>query len=145
MSEERITSKATDGKSAIESGKRMSLQVWIMLLSGVLLNAVAQLMIRGGTLRLGVLWPADQSVFANLLRIVFEPVILGALLCYVVSVGLWVIVLSQVPVSVAYPMLSIGYVVNAVLAYFLFQETLTLMQFGGIAAIILGVILLNRG
>lgn len=145
MNEERIARRSRDGNSVMESEKRMSLQVWIMLLSGVLLNAVAQLMIRGGTLRLGVLWPAGQPIVSNLLRIVFEPVILGALLCYVVSVGLWVIVLSQVPVSLAYPMLSIGYVVNAILAYFLFQETLTPVQFGGIAAIILGVILLNRG
>jgi len=124
--------------------RKMGAAVWAMLLTGVMLNAVAQLLIRGGTLRLGVLWPADANIFSNVFRIAFQPFILGGLLCYVVSVALWIIVLSQVPVSVAYPMLSIGYVFNAVMAYFLFNETLRPIQMGGIAVIILGVILINQ-
>ena len=42
------------------------------------------------------------------------PFILAGLACYVVSVVVWVIGLSKVPVSIAYPMLSIGYVINAI-------------------------------
>lgn len=34
------------------------------------------------------------------------------------SVGIWIVAFSRVPVSIAYPMLSMGYIVNAIAAYF---------------------------
>ena len=52
------------------------------------------------------------------------PLWLG-LACYGISVVLWLGALSRVPVSIAYPMLSIGYVVNAFAAALLFGEALT--------------------
>ena len=52
--------------------------------------------------------------------------------------------LSRVPVSIAYPMLSIGYVVNAVAAYYLFGESLGLSRWLGIGFIIVGVYLVSR-
>ncbi len=49
-------------------------------------------------------------------RVAIKRPILAGLACYVVSVVVWILALSRVDVSVAYPMLSIGYVVNAVAA-----------------------------
>jgi multidrug transporter EmrE-like cation transporter len=49
-----------------------------------------------------------------------------------------------VDVSIAYPMLSIGYVVNAVIAWQLFGEALTAGRMGGIAIILVGVVVLAR-
>ena len=60
------------------------------------------------------------------------------------SVAVWIVVLSRVPVSVAYPMLSIGYVVNAFLGYMLFKEDLTVPKLVGIGIIIIGVLLIAR-
>lgn len=122
----------------------LSLVVWVMLLSGVLLNAGAQLLIKAGTNALGDSIVSPEGAVQTVLRVVFQPFILGGLICYVVSVGLWIVVLSQAPVSVAYPMLSIGYVVNAFLAYFLFGEALTVMKLVGIGVIVVGVFILAR-
>jgi len=52
--------------------------------------------------------------------------------------------LSRVPVSVAYPMLSLGYVINAVAAHYLFGESVSVMRWFGIGFIILGVWLVAR-
>jgi multidrug transporter EmrE-like cation transporter len=60
----------------------------------------------------------------------------------VVSVAVWILALSRVDVSIAYPMLSIGYVVNALGACALFGEPLTSMRIAGIIIIIVGVFLL---
>jgi multidrug transporter EmrE-like cation transporter len=65
-------------------------------------------------------------------------------MCYGVSVILWLGALSRVPVSIAYPMLSVGYIVNALAAAFLFSEALTTGKILGIALIIGGVVLLAR-
>jgi multidrug transporter EmrE-like cation transporter len=64
--------------------------------------------------------------------------------CYGVSVILWLGALSRVPVSVAYPMLSVGYVVNAAAAAFLFGEALSAGKLVGILLIVAGVIVLAR-
>jgi len=78
------------------------------------------------------------------LRLALEPHIVGGIACYVVSVVVWIMALSRVEVSIAYPMLSIGYVVNAVAAYFLFGEAVTPLRLTGIAVIILGVFIVAR-
>ncbi|MDR0735935.1 MAG: EamA family transporter [Zoogloeaceae bacterium] len=117
---------------------------WGMLICGVLLNATAQLMLKAGTTKIGVLWTGNHSLLHALFRIAFQPFILGGLACYVASVALWIIVLSRVPVSVAYPMLSIGYIVNALAAHFLFAETLHFSQIAGIGVIIIGIFLMTR-
>jgi multidrug transporter EmrE-like cation transporter len=57
----------------------------------------------------------------------------------VLSVVLWIIALSRVDVSVAYPMLSLGYVVTAIGAWYLFGEALSLQRLLAIFVILVGV------
>jgi multidrug transporter EmrE-like cation transporter len=57
---------------------------------------------------------------------------------------IWILALSRAPVSVVYPLLSIGYIVNAVGATLLFGEVLEANKLLGIAVIILGVYILTR-
>ena len=77
-------------------------------------------------------------------RLALEPHILGGLTCYVISVVVWIMALSRVEVSIAYPMLSIGYVLNALAAWYWFGEALTTMRMTGIVVIIVGVYLVAR-
>jgi multidrug transporter EmrE-like cation transporter len=111
----------------------MTLVSFSIILAGVLLNAAAQLLLKAGT-----------NAMPLGLRLAIEPHILGGLACYVVSVVIWVIALSRVPVSIAYPMLSIGYVVNAIAAWALLGEALTPMRMAGIGVIVLGVFMVAR-
>ena len=111
----------------------MTLFSFSFILAGVLLNAAAQLFLKAGT-----------NAMPLGLRLALEPHILGGLACYAVSVVVWVIALSRVPVSIAYPMLSIGYVINALAAWHLFGESLTAQKLVGIGFIIAGVFLVTR-
>lgn len=56
----------------------------------------------------------------------------------------WILGLSRVDVTIAYPMLSLGYVVNAFLAWYLFGEVLSVQRLIGIAIILVGVLVLAR-
>jgi len=47
-------------------------------------------------------------------------------------------------VSIAYPMLSIGYVINAIAAYYLLGESVTPLRMLGIGIIVLGVFIVAR-
>lgn len=115
-----------------------------MILSGVLLNAGAQLMLKAGTRVIGVIGATETGLVNTLTAVVLQPYIIAGLGCYVLSVGIWIVALSRVDVSIAYPMLSIGYVVNAFAAWWLFGETLTVMRLIGIGIILVGVFILAR-
>jgi len=122
----------------------MNLVSFSLVLAGVLLNAAAQLLLKAGTNQIGVFAFTPENVLPIGLRLAGEPFVLGGLGCYVVSVLIWIMALSQVEVSIAYPMLSIGYVVNAAAAWYLFGEAVTAQRMVGIATIIVGVFLVAR-
>jgi multidrug transporter EmrE-like cation transporter len=115
-----------------------------LILSGVLLNAAAQLLLKAGTTRVGTFAFDRANVLPIGMKLAFEPHILGGLGCYVVSVVVWIMALSRVEVSVAYPMLSIGYVVNAIAAWYLFGEALSPSRLVGIGIIIVGVYVVSK-
>lgn len=115
-----------------------------LIMLGVLLNAGAQLLLKEGMRRIGYFEFAWVNVLPIGLQVAGNPFVLAGLFAYVVSVGVWLLVLSRVEVSLAYPMLSVGYIVNAVAGYYLFQENLSLTRITGILIIIAGVYLVTR-
>lgn len=118
--------------------------MFLLILLGVLLNAAAQLLLKAGMIQIGHF----QFSLANVLPIGFKVIgnipIVAGLCAYVVSVGVWLLVLSRVQVSYAYPMLSIGYIVNALAAYALFGESLSVLRVTGIFVITAGVYMISR-
>lgn len=115
-----------------------------LILTGVLLNAAAQIFLKAGTNTLGVVSFSSADWLGQALRVGTNPHIIGGMFCYAFSLVVWIMALSRVPVSIAYPMLSIGYVVSAVAAFFLFGESLGLSRWMGIGFIIVGVYLVSR-
>lgn len=116
----------------------------LLLLCGVALNAGAQLLLKAGTNAVGRFEFTAANILPIGMKLAFEPHILGGLGCYVVSVVVWILGLSRVDVSVAYPLLSVGYIINAVAAWYLFGESLSAQKFVGIGFIIVGVFLVSR-
>ena len=115
-----------------------------LLLTGVLLNASAQLLLKAGTNSVGVFEFSRDNLVPVGWKLATEPHIVGGLGCYVISVVVWIIALSRVEVSIAYPLLSVGYVVNALAAWYLFGEAVTPMRLLGIGIIIIGVCVVTR-
>lgn len=122
----------------------MNLFSFGLILTGVLLNAAAQLLLKAGTNQLGVISFTRDNIFSLGWQIGTQPHIFGGLTCYVISVVVWIMALSRVEVSIAYPMLSIGYVVNAIAAWWLFGEALSMMRMSGIGVIVVGVYIVAR-
>ncbi len=115
-----------------------------LILTGVMLNAVAQLALKASVRRMGPIALDLHGAWPVALRLILEPALWLGLGCYVVSVVVWLLALSRVDVSIAYPMLSLGYVVNAIAAWWLFSEALGPARVAGIAVVILGVVILAR-
>ena len=115
-----------------------------LLMFGVLLNAIAQLLLKAGTNSVGAFAFSLDNVVPVGWKLATEPHIAGGLGCYVISVMVWIMGLSRVEVSIAYPMLSVGYVINALAAWYLFGEAVTPIRLAGIGVIILGVGMVAR-
>ena len=122
----------------------MSAAAMAFLMAGVLLNAAAQLLLKAGTNVLGVLSLTRETWPDTLLKMATQGYFALGIACYGISVFVWILGLSRVPVSIAYPLLSVGYVVNAVAAYYLFGEAVTATRWLGIGFIIVGVTLVAR-
>ncbi len=122
----------------------MTLAAFALLLTGVLLNACAQLLLKAGTNVLGVIRFTAEHWLSVLWQMSTQGYFILGGCCYVISLFVWIVGLSRVPVSVAYPLLSIGYIVNAIAAHYLLGEAISLSRGLGIGFIIVGVWLVAR-
>jgi multidrug transporter EmrE-like cation transporter len=123
----------------------MTAAAFTLLITGVLLNAGAQLLLKAGTNVLGVLTLSRDTWADTLFRMATQGYFVLGAFCYVLSLFVWILGLSRVPVSVAYPLLSVGYIVNAIAAHFLFGEAVTVARWIGIGFIVVGVWLVAKG
>lgn len=112
--------------------------------TGMVLNAAAHLLLKAGTNAIGPFQFAMDSLIPVRLKCAFEPHIAAGLVCHVLGLAVWVLALSRVEVSIAYPMLSIGYGLNAIAARYLFGEAVGMMRLAGIGVIIIGVYVVAR-
>jgi drug/metabolite transporter (DMT)-like permease len=122
----------------------MKLTDFSVLLCGVLLNAFAQLWLKAATRVSGPLVGTDAGVMNRAMQLLTVPSLWYALTAYGLSVVVWIVGLSRVPVSQAYPLLSLGYVLNIGLAWWLFGEVPNAQRVIGVGVIIAGVVLVAR-
>ena len=123
----------------------MSFITWALILTGVALNAAAQLLLKVATKPLGHFSEFNADILNSSVMILFKsPSFWAGMVCYGASLCVWLAALSKAPVSTAYPMLSLGYVVVAVVSVTWLGETLSPAKMLGIALICAGVVLVSR-
>jgi len=118
---------------------------WVLILTGVSLNAVAQLLLKAATRPLAQFTQFDAStLIASIAVLGRSPPFWAGMICYGGSLCVWLAALSKAPVSIAYPMLSLGYILVAWAAVVWLGETLSITKVLGIALICVGVVLVSR-
>ena len=123
----------------------MSWITWALILTGVGLNAAAQLLLKVATRPLAHFSDFSTDTLGSSVMILFGSLpFWTGIVCYAASVCVWVAALSKAPVSTAYPMLSLGYVVVAAVSVLWLGESMSAAKALGIALICAGVILVSR-
>ena len=120
----------------------MPLVIWAFALASIALSALAQLSMKIGMTRIRDAHVTGPALAA---RIALSPHVLGGLAMYGVGAVLWLAVLARVPLSMAYPLVSLGFVFVSVLAWGVLGESLPLLRVGGIACILVGVAMVGLG
>ncbi|MEE9986804.1 DMT family transporter [Agrobacterium pusense] len=123
----------------------MNITVFLMAIFSISLNALAQIALRKTMLAVGMPGAGGQPILTYLFNLALTPWFLAGMSCYALSIGVWMLVLGKLEVSLAYPLLSIGYIIAAVIGYFYLGESVGVMRIAGIALICAGIVVLARG
>ena len=99
----------------------MNLISFGLIFTGVMLNAAAQILMKTGTNSIGYFEFSVENVLPIGWKLASEWHIIAALFCYALSVIVWILALSRVPVSIAFPMLSMA-CVNAITAWYCWRS-----------------------
>jgi multidrug transporter EmrE-like cation transporter len=113
----------------------------IFIISSVLLNAFAQILLKAGMKQFGII-ELKNNIIHTSVSIALNPYIITGFISYGVSIILWLWVLSKVDVSLAYPFQALGYIVVTILAWLIFQEDITLTRIIALIFISIGLIIL---
>jgi drug/metabolite transporter (DMT)-like permease len=107
----------------------------------VLLGVLGQFLMKSGMNRVGSI---DRFGLASLLRIFSNPLVLLGFASYGVSSVAYLIALSKVNLSMAYPMVGVGYVLVMLVSVVILRETVTPVRWLGALLIVSGVWLMGR-
>ena len=115
-----------------------------LIITGVSLNAIAQIFLKKGMLTLGYFEFNTYNIVSLPLKMLSNISLWMGIFCYLLSIGLWLLVLSRVEVSYAYPFLSIGYILTAFIAYFYLGENINVYRAFGILCICIGLFSISK-
>jgi drug/metabolite transporter (DMT)-like permease len=116
----------------------------VLILGSVLLGVVGQLAMKAGLNRLGALSLQEQGIVGVAWRLGLNPLIIGGLGTYAISVFFWLAALSRVELGYAYPFISLSYVLILMGSWAFFREEVSWWRALGVTAICLGVIVVAR-
>ena len=121
------------------------MKTFLPLVVSVSLLVGGQLALKAGMNQIGAIDIGNLRMVVGLVGRVFTtPTVLTGVALYVASSFFWLIALSQVELSYAYPFVGLGYVLVALFSWLVLGEALTLLRWAGIALIVAGVVLVSR-
>jgi multidrug transporter EmrE-like cation transporter len=115
---------------------------FLMLFISISLAIAGQLLMKQGMMLFGKFPIAKLAVL--FIPLLMQPYVFFGLVCYGLSAVFWLAVLSRMELSLAYPLVSVAYVVVALFSYYFFKENISLIRWIGIATICVGVLLVSR-
>lgn len=114
------------------------------ILVAVLTGACGQVLLKKGMSSMGPLTLTPEQVLNILWRIGTNPYVMLGLAIYVGGTVFWLVALSRVDLSFAYPFASLSFVVMLIAAWLLLNENITPLRLLGTLIVCLGVFIISR-
>ncbi len=131
----------------IKERKKLSLlsSVLLILLS-ISIAVGGQLLLKIGIDRIGINgFGSMKSLIGLFSGIIKSPMVITGLFLYLISAAIWLVVLSTVDLSFAYPFIGFTYVMVLVLSKFILKEEVNPLRWAGAFIITVGVVVISRG
>ena len=121
------------------------LQSVLLILASIIASVFGQFVLKTGAKQLGTLGveQAGNGLHHAFVAIT-NPWIVGGLGCYALGAVTWIVVLTRVPLSWAYPILALNQILILLVAWLFLGETVTAMRWGGALMIVAGVFLVSQ-
>jgi drug/metabolite transporter (DMT)-like permease len=116
----------------------------IYILISVVGGAVGQILLKKGMASMGPLTISAGEVFTIIWRMATNPYVVIGLGIYMCGTLFWLVALSRVQLSFAYPFASLSYGLMLLAAWLLFREDISLLRIIGTAVIVAGVLIISR-
>ncbi|MFC2060351.1 EamA family transporter [Chloroflexota bacterium] len=124
---------------------RVSMFALTLVAVCIIFGAVGQILMKNGMSQVGSIGGLGRLLNTGTIVSIFTNYyVLGGLLLYAVASFLWLGALSSLNVSFMYPLLSIGYVITAILGAVFLKEDITLLRWGGILFVVIGCFMILR-
>ncbi len=117
---------------------------FLMLFFNVLLTVIGQILFKQGMNTVGRVEKV-KDLIPKLTQALFNPYILSGIAIYGFTTLVWLVILSRIKLSIAYPMLSLGYVLSILFSWMIFKEAIPKVRVLGALIICLGVYLVAQG
>lgn len=116
-----------------------------LTLMSVFLATAGQLMLKTGMAKVGYIGSARlERPFQVIVEVARTWQVLLGLVLFALSAISWLLVISRVPLSFAYPFAGITYVLLALFSKFVLKEHVPHMRWLGVALIVAGIIVVGR-
>lgn len=120
----------------------MTITLFTLIFLSVFLSVVAQILLKAGMSSEIVKESLGNGLFESIIAIFTNFNVLGGLFAYITSAGFWLLVLSKMDVSKAYPFVGLGFVLTMLFAFYFLHEPLTLVKVVGTLMVGIGVVLI---
>jgi len=117
----------------------MNLLTLSFILISVLLSVVAQILLKQGMSSATVQGAIHSGGMTAVMVVLTNFFVLGGLAAYVSSAGIWLVVLSKVDVSKAYPFVGLGFIGTMLFAYWFLNEPISAGKIIGTVLIVAGI------
>ncbi len=117
---------------------------FILLFFNVLLTVIGQILFKHGMNIVGRI-NSVRDALEKLPQAFLNPYVLSGIAIYGFTTLVWLVILSRVKLSIAYPMLSSGYVLSILFSWLLFKESIPKVRIIGALVICIGVYLVAQG
>ena len=120
-------------------------KVLILVLFSVIVGTIGQLCIKAAMLKIGPLaFGSLPEMIHSGWQVIRQPLIWVALPLYGIGFIIWAVALSHLQLSLAYPLLATGYLINPLAAMLAFNEQIPPIRLVGILVIMVGIVLVGR-
>ncbi len=110
----------------------------------VLLTVYGQIVVKWAVLRQGPFPTGGPARLQFLIALLFNPWVWSAFLAAFLAALSWMIAMTKLDLGVAYPFMSVAFVLVSFLGVFLFRESVSPSRIAGVVFIVLGLIFVSR-
>ncbi len=120
------------------------MSTWMLILIATVMGIVGQTMLKHGMNQMGPLGVSVSTMPEVVWQIVRSPFVIGGLLIYGFGTFFWLVTLSRIDLSVAYPFVSLNHVILFFVGWLILRESVSPLRAAGVAVICVGMLLIAR-